>query len=106
MSDTAIIRKQSWLGRCYESYAAVPPIFLDGCIAVGIAFLTALSLGLSQEDSYKYINPVLRYWLVLAVGCVTQGMHALSKFRDGSFTRHMDAKERNQIAKETNVTTP
>lgn len=74
----------------------MPPIFLDGCIAVGIAFLTAFSLGLAQEESYKYLNPAVRYWVVLGLGAVVQGMHALSKFRDGTFQRHTEAAERKE----------
>lgn len=90
-----------WIRSFYQSFAGVPPIFLDGCLAVGIAFLTALSLGLAQEDSYKYVNPVLRFWLVLGTGAAVQGLHALSKFRDGTFTKHMDAKMKKEIVEET-----
>lgn len=88
----------------YQSFVGIPPMFLDGCIAVGIAMLTAFSLGLAQEDSYKYMNSVLRFWLVLSLGSLVQGMHALSKFRDGTFQRHNDAKERRAIADETTGT--
>src|SRR5688572_17542398 len=97
-----------WVRECvrdfYKTFDDIPPMFLDGCIAIGIAMLTALSLGLAQEDSYKYVNPVLRYWLVLIVGAVVQGLHALSKFRDGTFSRHMDAKEKRKIASDTATT--
>lgn len=100
-SETTVIRKQTKLGRIYESYAAIPPMFLDGLIAVGIAFLTALSLGFAGEESYKYINPALRFWLVLFLGATVQGAHALSKFRDGTFSRYHDAKEKKAIAADT-----
>lgn len=93
-----------WIRNFYQSFVGVPPMFLDGCLAVGIATLTALSLGLAQEDSYKYVNPVLRFWLVLGTGALVQGLHALSKFRDGTFTRHNDAKERKAIADDTSAT--
>jgi len=76
---------------------------LDAYIAIGIAFLTAVSLGLAQEDSYKYVDPVVRFWLVLGTGAVVQGLHALSKFRDGTFQKYVENLRRQAEANKTGV---
>lgn len=89
-----------WVKKFYEGFSIIPPMFLDGCIAVGIAFLTAIATGFAGEESYKYIHPGARWWVVLLLGATVQGMHALSKFRDGTFGRHLDAVQRKQVADE------
>lgn len=71
-------------------FASVSPIFLDGCIAVCIAMLTAISMNVAQDDASKYISAEFRWWLIVILGTLTQGLHALSKFRDQTFSRHMD----------------
>ena len=84
----------------YQSFTVVPPVFLDGCIAVGIAFLTALATIFAGKESYEYVNPTFRFWLVLLLGATIQGMHALSKFRDGTFSRYSDAADRKANAED------
>lgn len=78
--------------RLHRYLAAVPPVFLNGCIAVNIAILATMSMYFSTDEAAKYIEPQVRFWLLLAVGCTLQGMHALSKFRDRSYSDHMDNK--------------
>lgn len=80
-----------------------PSIALDASIAVGIAALTALGMGLAQKESYEYVNPYVRFWLVLGVGVTVQGMHALAKFRDGKFQRYNDAIQRQEEANKSGV---
>lgn len=90
-----------WMRRFYDNFTSVPPIFLDGFIAVGIAMLTAISMGLATEESYKYLDPTIRFWAVLVLGAIIQGAHALSKFRDRAYSRYMEGKERQQDANTT-----
>jgi len=73
-------------------FAEVPPVFLDGCIAVNIAVLATMSMYFSTDEAAKFITPAIRFWLLLGVGCSLQGMHALSKFRDGTYGRHMEGR--------------
>lgn len=81
----------------------LPPCALDASLAVGIAVLTALSLGFAGEESYKYLNPYVRFWLVLCVGATVQGLHALSKFRDGTFQRQKEIAVRQEEADKSGV---
>lgn len=78
--------------RLHRYLAAVPPVFLDGCIAVSIAILTGLNMSFATDDSAKYIDPAWRFWFLVTIGSGIQGMHALSKFRDRSYGHHMDNK--------------
>lgn len=51
---------------------------------------------MSSKESYEYVEPHIRYWLLVGVGFFVQGLHALSKFRDGTFQRHTEAAERKE----------
>jgi len=78
--------------RLHRYLASVPPIFLDGCIAVSIAMMTAVNMSFATDESAKYIDPAVRFWLLILIGSSIQGMHALSKFRDRAYGTHMDNK--------------
>lgn len=84
-------------------FAEVPPVFLDGCIAVNIAVLASMAMYFSTDDAAKYIDGAVRFWLLLSVGSTLQGMHALSKFRDKTYTNHMEAKK--ELAEQTATAT-
>lgn len=71
-------------------FSTISPIFLDGCIAVLIAMMTAISMNIAQDDASKYLSGQLRWWMIVVIGSLTQGLHALSKFRDQTFSRHLD----------------
>lgn len=79
----------------------LPPCSLDAGLAVGIAFLTALSMGFASKESYEYVNPFVRFWLILCIGATVQALHALSKFRDGTFQRHAERAVRQEEADKT-----
>lgn len=81
----------------------LPPCSLDAGIAVGIAFLTAMSMGFASKESYEYVNPFVRFWLILCIGATVQALHALSKFRDGTFQRHADVEKRQMEADKSGV---
>lgn len=81
----------------------VKSVWLDATIAVGIASLTSLALSMSSKESYEYVEPHVRWWLIVAVGFVVQGLHALSKFRDGTFQRHADVEKRQMEADKSGV---
>lgn len=63
----------------------------------------SLSLSLSSKESYEYINPYLRFWLILIVGMLVQAGHALAKFRDGKYQRQEDQIQRQSEADKTGV---
>jgi len=84
--------KKGMLKAVQKYFSEIPPVFLDGCIAVNIAVLATMSMYFSTEEAAKYIDPQVRFWLLLGVGCSLQGMHALSKFRDGTYGRHVEVR--------------
>lgn len=73
-------------------FSGVSPVYLNGSIAVCIAVLTALNMSFATDESAKYINPELRFWLLISIGSIIQGLHALSKFRDDSYGKHVEVK--------------
>lgn len=68
---------------------------------MGIAFLTALSMGFASKESYEYVNAYVRFWLILCIGATVQALHALSKFRDGTFQRNAERAVRQEEADKT-----
>jgi hypothetical protein len=74
-------------------FSDIPPVFLDGCIAVLIASMTALNMSFATDDSAKYVDPTIRWYVLVFIGTLIQGLHALSKFRDKTYSAHMAAKQ-------------
>ena len=109
MTDVKIENGQKGMLKAVQKYfSEIPPVFLDGCIAVNIAVLATMSMYFSTEEARAYIAPAVRFWLLLGVGCSLQGMHALSKFRDGTYGRHVEGKrlEAEEIKKEERRNNP
>jgi len=93
MTDVKIENGQKGMLKAVQKYFAdIPPVFLDGCIAVNIAVLATMSMYFSTHEAAEFMSPGIRFWLLLVVGCSLQGMHALSKFRDGTYGRHMEGR--------------
>lgn len=68
-------------------------LWIDASTAIGIASLTSLALSMASKESYEYVNPYVRFWLIVVIGVAVQGLHALSKFRDGTFQRNQDEEK-------------
>lgn len=106
MTDDKQNGKTGMIVALQKYLAGIPPIFLDGCIAVGIAMLTALSMSFATDDSAKYVDPALRFWMIVFIGSTTQGLHALSKFRDRSYSNHVEEQKNGGNGKHNQATTP
>lgn len=84
--------KPGMIKAIHRYFAGIPTVFLDGFIAVHIAVLATMSMYFSTDEAAKYIEAETRFWILLAVGCSLQGLHALSRFRDGTYGRHVEGK--------------
>ena len=58
------------------------PALVDGVIILLIASLTNLSMGLSSDDAYKYVNPYLLFYMKLSCGTLAAGLTAVNGFRN------------------------
>lgn len=80
-----IIKNANW-----RAILTVQPVFLDGALWVIIAMGQAAIGRLGSEDAYKYIDPILLYWVKFGVEIVTQGATGLKMFRSTSYSKHVD----------------
>jgi hypothetical protein len=74
-------------------------LHIDGWLyfgnAVGAAFLTYIS----SEEAYKYINPLVLFWLKAGVGSMMAGFNGIKAYRSMAFARHVeqDKKEKEKV---------
>ncbi len=80
--------KRNYMPKFVKMLIAIPSMYIDGLIVFLVAGLTSLSLGFTNDDAYKYVNPVLLYWLKLSIGSTASGLVALQSFRNNVFADH------------------
>lgn len=98
---TVIIRKQTRLGRFYDSYSKLPPVFIDGVICTLVAFLTFWNTFFGGDEAAKFVAYVVLFWLKGITGSVTITLIQLQSFRSRQYAAHMDAKEKQKVANDT-----
>jgi len=81
------------------------PAFTDGCLLVVSTFLTGALTGLAQEEAYKYVNPVVLFWLKLGIGCTSGSLQSLVAYRNQQYAKHQTQLAANAAAQTTEPTT-
>ncbi len=57
------------------------PAFVDGLLLVSSTFLTGILTYLATEEAYKYVYPVLLFWLKVLIGSTSSSIQALVAYR-------------------------
>ncbi len=65
------------------------PVTVDGFLWVSIALFTCMQSMLSNDDAYKYVNPVILFWTKFAVACGAASAGALKAFRSTTYAQHI-----------------
>jgi hypothetical protein len=60
---------------------------IEGALYFCMAALAAIQTDLGSEESYKYMNPQWRFWIILTIGALLTGFNALKAFRSMTFGR-------------------
>jgi len=81
------------LARLANYLAGIPPVFLDGILYSGIAWLLFSQSYLGGDEAAKYINPALKFWINYAVGSLAAIAGALKMFRSTSYADHVKGNE-------------
>lgn len=76
-----------------KRWLSIPPVFFDGLLVFLIGVLTSLSLGMTNDDAYKYVNPFILFWSKVIIGALASGLVTLQSFRSKVFAQHQQAKE-------------
>ena len=75
-------------------FETVKPVTVDGTIAVLVAMLIALQTYLSNDDIYKYMAPMLIFYLKMIIGTIAAGLTALQYFRSKAYAEHREQKDK------------
>lgn len=85
----------------------IPPVFTDGFLCMVAALCAAVLTYLSTEEAYKYNNPVLLFWLKIALGSSLAGINALVGFRSKTYSQHLLQVKANETGvSQTQTTDP
>jgi hypothetical protein len=68
---------------------------------VSITFLTVWQNVFGGDEAAKYIAAWLLFWLKNFLGSFAITLVALQSFRSRQYAAHMDAKEKQQVARDT-----
>lgn len=82
----------------------VRSVNIDALLYTYTAFGGALITYLSTDDSYKYIDPITRFWTIAIVGSSISGLNALKAFRSQTYGRLAEQQQKEKDAKENSVT--
>ena len=72
-----------------KSFSALPPVVFDGVLIAISSFLTALLTYLATEESYKYVNPVVLFWLKVSIGSTSSSIQAIVAYRNQQYSKHL-----------------
>lgn len=78
--------------RLSNYFGQVPPVFLDGLLYMLIAVFGAVQGYLSLDDSAKWVDPQILFWLKgVVIVCLTS-VTAIKMFRSTAFAEHQRKK--------------
>lgn len=65
------------------------PVQVDGWLYTGMGVFGFLTVTFGSDESYKYVNPYLVFWLKVFFGCGLAGCTALKTFRSTAYADHL-----------------
>jgi hypothetical protein len=71
-------------------------MWIDGVLYSCIALFGFLQAYFTSEESYKYVNPYVLFWIKGAVGSAGAVAGALKMFRSTTFADHQKESKTNQ----------
>lgn len=82
----------------------IRPVHVDGVLYICIAVFGFLQTYFGSDDTYKYINPFVVFWILAVVGTLGAAAGALKMFRSNTYNEHLQEKKEEQ-GQSTTVTT-
>lgn len=93
--NTQIIKKK-YMPQWIKMLLAIPGVVIDGVIVFLVATLTTMSMALTGDDAYKYIDSFYLFWMKFTIGSTASGLVALQSFRNKVFAEHAASKQNEQ----------
>lgn len=72
-----------------KTLATIPPVFTDGFLLCLSSFCAAILTYLATEEAYKYVYPVILFWLKVTLGSTSSTISALVAFRSKVYSQHL-----------------
>lgn len=88
-----------------KTLTTIPPVFTDGFLLVLSSFCAAILTYMATEEAYKYVNPILLFWLKVALGSTSSSISALVAFRSKVYTQHQQQVKADTSGQPQTVTT-
>jgi hypothetical protein len=80
--------------KAVASYCSgIPPVFIDGCLFVLIAWFIFNQSYFGGDEASKFISPVFKFWLNWVIGSGATMFGALKMFRSTSYAQHQENKK-------------
>ncbi len=76
-----------------QYFASIPAVVIDGTLYVAVQMLTVLSTQFATDESAKYVDPAVLFWVKIAIGELAAGVLALKMFRSTSYSDHQREKK-------------
>ena len=73
-------------------FSGIQPVFIDGFLYAMIAVFAAMVASFNSEEAYKYIAPVLLYWLKQTSTWGLALVTAIKMFRSTTYSEHQVKK--------------
>lgn len=77
-----------------QYFANVKTVTVDGMLYVIIGCCTAIIAIFGSDESYKYCNPYLVFWIKAVASIVNGGALSLKMYRSTQFANHLDEKKK------------
>ena len=74
-------------------FASVKPVTVDGALYVLIAIFGAVMALMQSDDTYKYMNPYVCFYVKFFADIGLAGTTALKMFRSTSYSEHVADKK-------------
>ncbi len=62
------------------------PVTLDGILITAASVFAFLQVCFGSDESYKYVNPYVLYWLKIISGAITVGCTSLKAYRSTAYS--------------------
>lgn len=79
------------------------PAFFDGFLLFSIAVLTTWDGLMASDEAVKYVNPIVRFWLLFVVGGFASGLVAVNGYRNMRYGKSQPTDAQQKVLTDSKV---
>jgi hypothetical protein len=73
------------------------PAFFDGFLLFTISVLETFTATMSGDESFKYVNATLRFWIIISLSSLAQGLVAVNGYRNMKYGRTQPTEAQQKV---------